>query len=229
MLWRLRHLFLAVVVLFVAEGAVARAPDLSGRVVAVADGDTLTLLDAQRRQIKIRLVEIDAPERGQPWGNRSKQVLSGLVFDRDVGVKVTGFDRYGRTLGRIYVGQMDVNAEMVRRGAAWVYGKYLTDQSLLRLESQAKSARRGLWSMPEGQTIAPWDWRSGVRGGVRPEGARAEVRLGFLAGRCGSKQYCSEMASCTEARFYLNECRVLSLDGDGDGRPCERLCSAVPG
>ncbi len=224
MLWRLRRLFLAVVVLLVAESAVARAPDLSGRVVAVADGDTLTLLDAQRRQIKIRLVEIDAPERGQPWGNRSKQMLSGLVFDRDVRVEVTGSDRYGRTLGRIYVGRMDVNAEMVRQGAAWAYRKYLTDQSLLRLESQAKAARRGLWSMPESQTIAPWDWRSGVRTGVR---VRADaLSLGAPAGRCGSKRYCSEMASCAEARFYLKECRAFSLDGDGDGRACERLCSS---
>lgn len=227
MISRLCRIALAALVLLAAEASSARSPDLTGRVVAIADGDTLTLLNAQRRQTTIRLVEIDAPERGQPWGNRSKQILGGLVFDREVRVSVTGADRYGRTLGRVYVGPNDINAEMVRQGAAWAYRKYLADQSLLRLEQQARGARRGLWSMPAEQIVAPWDWRSGVRGGAPREQPDTQMRpLGQLSSRCGPKRYCSEMTSCAEARFYLKQCGVLTLDGDGDGRPCERLCAS---
>src|SRR5690349_7391766 len=77
------------------------AAELTGRVVGVTDGDTLTLLTPQRTRLTIRLIEIDAPEGGQPWGERSKQALSGLVFSHDVRVVESGKDQYGRTLGRV--------------------------------------------------------------------------------------------------------------------------------
>jgi endonuclease YncB( thermonuclease family) len=86
--------------LIIGAGA-ADAAEITGRVVGVTDGDTLTLLTPQRRQLTIRLVEIDAPEGGQPYGERSKQTLSQLVFRRDVRIVENGKDQYGRTLGRI--------------------------------------------------------------------------------------------------------------------------------
>ncbi len=136
-----------------------QAADLSGRVVAIADGDTFTLLTADKQQIKIRLAEIDAPESGQPYGNKSKQALSGLVFGKDVRVVVQTTDRYGRTVGRPYVGSIDVSAEMVRMGAAWAYREYLRDKSLLILEAEAKTDKRGLWALSEARIMPPWEWR----------------------------------------------------------------------
>jgi len=213
----IRAFFVALLV-NLSAGNVAGA-ELTGRVVAVTDGDTLTLLTPQRTQLTIRLVEIDAPEGRQPWGERSKQALSALVFSRDVRVVESGKDQYGRTLGRIYVGAVDVNAEMVRNGSAWAYRQYLTDRSLLAVEEAAKNAKRGLWSLPANQIVAPWEWRLGV-----PAPLASFPPAQATGQACGTKRYCREMTSCAEARHYLNVCGVSSLDGDRDGVPCENIC-----
>jgi len=144
-------------------GQVAAAADLRGRVVGITDGDTLTLLTDRREQIKIRLAEIDTPERRQPYGTRARQVLSDLAFGKSVRVVVQDTDRYRRTVGRVYAGSQDINAEMVRRGAAWVYRRYSDDPALLRLEQGARAERRGLWGLPEAQRTPPWEWRAAER------------------------------------------------------------------
>jgi endonuclease YncB( thermonuclease family) len=95
-------------------------------------------------QVKVRLAEIDTPEARQPYGSRSRQALSDLAFGQQVRVVEQGRDRYGRVVGRVYRGSLDVNAEMVRQGAAWVYRHYNRDRSLLALEEEARAARRGL-------------------------------------------------------------------------------------
>lgn len=147
------------------------AADIDGKVISIADGDTFTLLTADKEQIKIRLAEIDAPESGQPYGNKSKQALSNLVFGNDVRVEVQTTDRYGRTVGRPYVGDLDICAEMVRIGAAWAYREYLIDKSLLTVESEAKANNRGLWGLSEAKHVEPWNWRRGLEsGGGTPEG-----------------------------------------------------------
>ncbi|MBI4291294.1 MAG: thermonuclease family protein [Betaproteobacteria bacterium] len=130
--------------------------DFTGKVVAVADGDTITVLK-DREQVKVRLVEIDAPEKGQAFGNKSKQALSDLVYGKQVEVKERGKDQYKRTLGRIYRDGSDVNAEMVRLGMAWVYDRYATDRTLYQIQTEAKAERRGLWADPK--PVAPWEWR----------------------------------------------------------------------
>lgn len=137
----------------------ATAEELIGRVIGVTDGDTLTILDDRKQQIKVRLAEIDTPESAQPYGTRAKQELSRLVHGKTVTVKVQAIDRYGRTVGRVYVSGLDVSAEMVKLGAAWVYRKYASDQSLYALEKQAKQNRVGLWSLPEAEQIPPAEWR----------------------------------------------------------------------
>lgn len=137
----------------------ATAEEQIGRVVGIADGDTLTILDDRKQQIKVRLAEIDTPESAQPYGTRAKQELSRLVHGKTVIVKIQGIDRYGRMVGRVYVGELDVNAEMVKLGAAWVYRKYASDQSLYALEKQAKQKRAGIWNLPEAEQIPPWEWR----------------------------------------------------------------------
>ena len=130
--------------------------DFTGKVVGVADGDSITVL-RDREQVKVRLVEIDAPEMGQAFGNRSKQALEALVKGQEVRVVERGQDKYHRTLGRIYRGELDVNAEQVRQGMAWVYRKYTKDDTLHPIEVEAKEQKRGLWRDPE--PVPPWEWR----------------------------------------------------------------------
>ena len=188
------------------------AETLSGRVVGISDGDTLTLL-VDREQVKVRLAQIDTPERGQPWANRARQELADLVFRQDVRVEVVDRDRYGRIVGQLWRGAVDVNRTLVAEGLAWAFRRYVTDPNLLEDEERARQAGRGLWSQPE--PVPPWEWRRGARS------APAERAAAF---RCGGKRYCRQMVSCAEARFYLTECGLTSLDGDGDGTPCETLC-----
>lgn len=142
---------------------VAMAAEIIGRVVRITDGDTLTVLNMGNQQIKVRLSEIDTPESHQPYGSRAKQALSDLAFGKDVRVIVRSTDRYGRTVGRVYAGTIDVNAEMVRQGAAWVYRQYNRDPLLVSFEHEARLARRGLWALPETDRQPPWEWRAAKR------------------------------------------------------------------
>lgn len=141
----------------------AHAAEHQGLVVSVHDGDTISILVDGQQQEKIRLNEIDAPELAQPYGKASKQALSALVYRKTVTVNVDGVDRYGRTLGRVYLDKMDVNAELVRIGAAWVYRRYSHDKSLIGLESEAKTAGAGLWALPATDQVPPWEWRKAAR------------------------------------------------------------------
>lgn len=135
------------------------AREILGRVVGITDGDTLTLLTDQRQQASIRLAEIDAPERRQPFGDRAQQMLADLAFERRARIIVTSTDRNGRLIGTVFVGSRNINAEMVRRGGAWVFRRYAHDPALLALEAEAREARRGLWALPEAQRLPPWEWR----------------------------------------------------------------------
>ena len=226
MLWGMPRAFVLLVCLLSCSAWAAGhgSPDdpkpgyLYGKVVGITDGDTLTLLTPDRRQVKIRLAEIDTPEKNQPYGSKSRQALADLVFQKNVAVRYVDTDRYGRTVGRIHAGDVDVNAELVRQGAAWVYRKYASDASLYALEDEARSSGRGLWSLPEAQRIPPWEWRRGSRV------ARSPVDQPEPSFACGTKTYCREMASCEEAYFYLQQCALTRLDGDGDGMPCEAMC-----
>jgi len=129
------------------------------KVIAISDGDTLKVLTLKKKQIKIRLAEIDTPEREQPWGNRAKQALFDLTFQKMVTVHPVTTDRYGRTVAHILVDGLNVNREMVKTGNAWVYRQYLKDTSLLDLEAEARQAKRGLWRLPEARRVPPWEWR----------------------------------------------------------------------
>jgi len=187
-----------------------------GKVVHVADGDTLAILSGGKR-IKIRLAEIDTPEKRQPYGMQAKKALAALAFGKHVRVVTVTVDRYGRTVGKVYAGGVDVNAELVRQGHAWVYRRYAKDPRLYEFEAAARAAKRGLWANP--QAIPPWEWRHGKKTEKRRVKAAAGAPF-----TCGTKRYCREMTSCKEARFYLHQCGLTRLDGDGDGVPCAKLC-----
>jgi len=139
------------------------AATLEGRIVGVADGDTVTLLDSANVQHKIRLAGIDAPEKRQAFGARSKQSLAELVFSRSATVETNKKDRYGRYVGKVLVDGRDVNLVQVERGMAWFYREYQAEQSpedrLLynAAEKRARGGRNGLWLDVEPE--APWDYR----------------------------------------------------------------------
>lgn len=141
------------ILLLVAGAAIA----CTGRVVGVTDGDTIKVL-CDRTEVKVRLAEIDAPERGQPFGAKAKVALSELVFGRQVRLDVTDTDRYGRSIARVWIGTTDANREMIRRGCAWAYRKYLTDTTLLNDEAAAQRARSGLWA--DANPLPPWEFRT---------------------------------------------------------------------
>lgn len=126
-------------------------------VVGISDGDTLKVRCGSADVEKVRLLQIDAPEKRQPFGSKAKEALSDLVHGRQVGLERGGRDRYGRTLGRVTVHSMDVNLEMVRRGYAWCYRRYLTDPRCLALEAAARTRHLGLWTDPD--PVAPWNFR----------------------------------------------------------------------
>jgi endonuclease YncB( thermonuclease family) len=144
--------------LFLLTATVVHAASIAGKVVGVHDGDTLTVLTAAKESVKVRLYGIDAPESKQAFGARAKQELSELAFAKDARVDVQSKDRYGRTVGRVFVGPVDVNAEMVKRGFAWWYKAYAKKDSLLdAAERAARKAGAGLWA--DKAPVAPWDFR----------------------------------------------------------------------
>jgi endonuclease YncB( thermonuclease family) len=135
----------------------AGCADLSHRVVRVADGDTVTALK-DGAEVKIRLVEIDAPEKAQAYGAASTQSLTELCLNKGATLEEQGKDRYGRTLARVHCDGIDANKEQVRQGMAWVYRRYTSkDSPLYALEDEAKAARRGLWA--DSEPVPPWEWR----------------------------------------------------------------------
>lgn len=135
--------------------------ELAGRVVEIQDGDTLTLL-VSRQQIKVRLLDIDAPESKQPFGTRSRQSLADLCHGKPARVEWQNMDRYGRVLGRVHCAGVDVNSEQVRRGVAWVFERYAPkDSPLYAVQAEARIARRGLWQ--DARPVPPWEWRLGNR------------------------------------------------------------------
>lgn len=131
---------------------------INGRVVSIADGDTISVL-VGREQFKVRLAGIDCPEKGQDWGTKARQVISDYIFGKDVSVRIKSRDRYGRYIGVVYLETANINRAMVLTGSCHVYARYAKDPELFRLQEIAKRERAGLWSMPEDKIIAPWDFR----------------------------------------------------------------------
>lgn len=125
-------------------------------VIGISDGDTLTVVHDQQ-QVKIRLAEIDAPEKAQPFGARSRQSLADLCFQAKAEIKPEKRDRYGRTVARVTCNGKDASTAQIAAGMAWVYTKYSTDPTLPTLEAEARTAQRGLWADPS--PVPPWDWR----------------------------------------------------------------------
>ncbi len=195
--------------------ATAQAETFIARVIAVLDGDTV-IVQERAKKTTVRLAGIDAPEKLQDFGPASRDALVALVLNRHVQVTTKTVDDYGRVVALLQAGRVNVNEEQLRRGMAWEYSHYHADKALIALQTEAQHARRGLWA--GANPLPPWEFRK----------THAPTReLEAANNPCGKKRYCSQMVSCEEARFYLTQCRVKTLDKDGDGMPCESLC--VPG
>jgi endonuclease YncB( thermonuclease family) len=148
-------------------GLPAQALTLMGQVVRVADGDTVTVLDQAQQTYKVRLAGIDAPEKKQAFGQRSRQSLYDMVHGKNVKLETHKRDKYGRHVGTLKVDNVDVNLTQVQRGMAWHYTAYAREQaeqdqqSYSAAERQAREAKLGLWA--DNSALAPWAWRQGER------------------------------------------------------------------
>ena len=153
----------ALALLLILVHSVASAGTLTGRVVRVTDGDTIVVLDADNAQHKIRLTGIDAPERKQAFGTKSKEHLSDAVAGKSVVVEYSKRDYYKRILGKVLLSGEDMNLEQLRAGLAWHYKKYQKEQSpadrdiYSKTELDARESERGLWRAPN--PVPPWEWR----------------------------------------------------------------------
>lgn len=145
-------LIIAVLVLIIPSLLYA----FEGKVVSISDGDTIKVLK-DGKQVRIRLAAIDCPEKGQPYGQKAKQFTSAMVAGKIVKVWETDIDRYGRIVGFVFIGDKNLNKELLSAGLAWHYKKYSRDPALAKLEFEARSAKRGLWAEPD--PVAPWEWR----------------------------------------------------------------------
>jgi len=178
--------------------AAAQPQPITGKVVGVSDGDTITVLDDQKRQHKIRLDGIDAPESSQDFGSRAKQSLSDLVFGKTVTVISSKKDRYGRTLGKVMLSDgKDINLEQLERGMAWFYRQFAKElqpedaRSYEQAELAAREEKVGLWADP--LPTPPWDFRHGARTAkapVKAPGSKpATTASGPIIGNRNSKIY----------------------------------------
>lgn len=146
----------------------AVANELHGKVIRVADGDTLTILvEPIKLDLPIRLSGIDAPEKGMPYGQASKKSLSDLAFGKQVVIEWGKKDKYGRLVGKVLLDGQDINLVQIKRGMAWHFKEYESEQQVedrqtyARAEGEAAAARLGLWRDPD--PVPPWTWRKARR------------------------------------------------------------------
>lgn len=152
-------LLAAAILATLATPAAAQVPAaFTGKVVAVADGDTITVLTPDNTKTRVRLHGIDAPERGQAFGTRARQAIGDLLTGQAVTVTPTGPpDRYRRTIARVSLDDRDIGQQLLATGMAWHYTRYDSSSSYAQAERDARAARRGLWTDPK--PVPPWEWR----------------------------------------------------------------------
>ena len=144
------NIFLLLTTILVAE-------TITGKVISVTDGDTIKILDEKNKVYKIRLNDIDAPEKKQAFGNKSKENLSKYIAGQNVRVEYYKLDRYKRILGTVYFKDKDINKQQIIDGYAWVYKKYSKNNEYINQERISKNHKRGLWK--DEKPIEPWEYR----------------------------------------------------------------------
>ena len=153
----MRHFFNVLSFAVALLPATLSAAQIQGKVIRVLDGDTIEVLQEQQ-PVRVRLLNIDAPEKKQPFGRWSTNQLKAILAGQSVTVSYTQTDRYGRILGRVITANgTEANRQQVLKGAAWVYDRYNTDNSLPALQREAQTQKRGLWA--DSNPVPPWEWR----------------------------------------------------------------------
>lgn len=156
---RLLSIFLLLIINCISTSVVSdEITQFEGRVIKVIDGDSITIL-VGKEQIKIRLGEIDTPERGQPYWKVSKKALETLVAGKTIIAVQTDIDRYKRVVAQVFINGLWVNEQMVKNGHAWVYYKYARSKPIYTAEEYAKNNKLGIWNLPESERTPPWEWR----------------------------------------------------------------------
>ncbi|MDG6882043.1 Endonuclease yncB precursor [Phocoenobacter uteri] len=193
---------------------------LQCKIVGVSDGDTVRCL-YNNKPLKVRLLYIDAPESSQPFGKKSMQLLSRLVFKKYVTLKIQGYDRYNRVLGVIYDKNLNVNLKMVQAGLAWAY-RYNSQDIYRNAQQKAKSHGLGLWR--DKSPIEPYEWRKSQK--LRHQNTK-KTRANSLkngAVNCKHRLSCKKISSYNLAVQYFHQCAWgKHLDGNNDGIPCNKL------
>jgi len=152
----------AIAFFYVTCSDVSNAQNYEGKVIKVTDGDSINIL-YEGKPLRIRLAEIDAPERGQPFWKMSREALADYVSGKEITVEEVDIDHYKRIVGQVYVGDLWVNGAMVRGGYAYVYPRYVTTERLYEFEEEARESQAGIWKLPESERVKPWEWRKQKR------------------------------------------------------------------
>ncbi len=201
----------------------------SGKVVHVADGDTITV-ERDGKRVKVRLYGIDTPEKSQWYGQNAKTFTSSQVMGKTVEVQEIDVDRYGRVVGIVSVGNLALNRHLVEYGYAWVYHQYCKKpfcSEWAKAEAVARKAKRGLWKNPK--AISPWQYRRSKRKKSSSPRPKQAVGSGSGCDCSGNRYNCSDFKSQRQAQECYDHCRqvkgrdVHKLDRDKDGRVCESL------
>ena len=222
----LRAIFLYVL-LWCGLCAPALAEAFIGKITTVLDGDTVLVVreGAQQAFMTVRLAEIDAPEKDQAYGMASRQSLIDMVLNKQVRVTTQAVDNYGRLIGMITLGELNVNHAQVQRGMAWESSRIHNNKPVLALQQEAQQNRRGLWAGAD--PVAPSIWRKNhapLSAQPVTQTPSATPHQSVRNSDC-DKRSCAQMKSCEEAKLYFARCTANALDGDRDGVPCENLCA----
>ena len=201
----------------------------SGKVVHVADGDTITVLKSGQK-VKVRLYGIDSPEKSQWYGQNALAFTSSQVMGKTVDVQEMDVDRYGRVVGVVTVGDLVLNKHLLEYGYAWLYDQYCKKafcSAWAKAENEAKAAKRGLWKNPK--SIPPWEYRRAKRGKSASTRKMAPAAGGSGCDCSGNRYNCKDFKTQAQAQECFDHCMdmvgrdVHKLDGDKDGRTCEGL------
>jgi hypothetical protein len=194
----------------------------------VSDGDTITVLHSGVEE-RVRLYGIDTPEKEQEYGQEAKELTNAMLAGRDVDIQTVTADDSGRTVGLVSVDGYSLNELIVRNGYAWVYKRYCKKQfcsDWIKLESEARRQRKGLWA--GSGIVPPWEWRKNAKVSWQENPDPPVILIGSESGgsrvsfRCDGRTYCSQMTSCAEATFFIRNCPGTKMDGDRNGVPCEK-------
>lgn len=202
--------FLLILSLLMSLAAIA--DPINVKVVGVSDGDTITVLDANEKQGKVRLHGIDCPESGQAYGSKAKEFTSEACFGKTVSVDILTTDRYGRFVATVTLPDgKKLNDELVKAGLAWWYQQYAPDDVILKANhAEAEAAKRGLWADPN--PIAPWDFRRGESGaklGTLPSKSTPAPAIREQVQQADTKT-AEVYITKTGTKYHRENCRYLS-------------------